>query len=125
MKTKSFFTIAVLLLLTIPLQMCTVTKPTTTVEKEEIAILSSPVSYLVDIQPIMKEKCTPCHFPETGQKVMLDTYTATTENIAFILDRIQLPPDDPAYMPFRGKKPALTTEELQLFLSWASQEMPE
>ena len=84
-----------------------------------------PVSYEKDISPIMKLKCTPCHFPEHGRKEMLDTYAATKEHIEDILHRVQLPETDKKFMPFKSKREPLTKEEIELFKKWAAQSMPQ
>lgn len=81
------------------------------------------VSYETDIKPIMLAKCTPCHFPENGRKKMLDTYTATSTNIKTILHRVQLPVDDTQYMPFKSKREAVTSDEIELLETWMDQGM--
>ncbi len=83
------------------------------------------VSYAKDIAPIMEQSCTPCHFPETGKKKMLNTYEATAENVYEIIDRIQLPASEIKSMPYKGKKPPLTPAEIKLFKDWAAQKMPQ
>ena len=85
----------------------------------------NPVSYARQIQPIMVQKCTPCHFPEQGRKKMLDTYEATRDNVQDILHRVQLPADHIEYMPFKGKKEALTAGEIDLLKQWVAQRMPQ
>jgi len=82
------------------------------------------VSYEKDIRPIMLASCTPCHFPEQGQKKMLDTYAATKSEATAIIERVLLPADDIKFMPFKSKKPALTTEEIKLLKDWVTQGMP-
>jgi hypothetical protein len=81
------------------------------------------VSYEKHIKPIMVSKCTPCHFPELGKKKMLDTYESTKESLNDILTRIQLPTEDPEFMPYKSKKPALTPEEIKVFKDWLEQGM--
>ncbi|MBL7918557.1 MAG: hypothetical protein JNM96_09170, partial [Bacteroidia bacterium] len=76
-----------------------------------------------DVLPILKDRCTPCHFPETGKKKMLDTYQANKDNIEEILKRIQLPKEDPLYMPFKSKKTPLNDSLIQIFKSWKLQGM--
>jgi uncharacterized membrane protein len=81
------------------------------------------VSYEKHIKPIMVNKCTPCHFPELGKKKMLDTYESTKESITDMLTRIQLPAEDPEFMPYKSKKPPLTPEEVKTFKDWLDQGM--
>ena len=83
------------------------------------------VTYKTHIQPIMVAKCTPCHYPKFGRKKMLNTYAAAKENITDILTRVQLQSEDIKFMPFKGKRPALTNQELELFKNWFQQNMPE
>ncbi len=85
----------------------------------------SMVSYESHIQPIMVQSCTPCHFPDQGKKKFLDTYAATKSNIQDIIARVELPLDDPKYMPFKSKKPALTSEQVDLLKSWVAQGFPK
>ena len=69
--------------------------------------------------------CSPCHFPETGKKKLLDTYEATAKNIVDILERVQLPIDHEGYMPFKSKKPALTDREIAILKKWQEDKMPK
>jgi hypothetical protein len=72
----------------------------------------------------MQMRCTPCHYPETGKKKLLNTYEATAESIDDILMRIQLPHDDPKFMPFKSKKEPLSDSLIQVFILWKEQKMP-
>jgi len=83
------------------------------------------VSYEADILPLMQRSCTPCHFPENGKKIMLNTLQTTRVNIDDIMARIQLPSDNDKFMPFKSKKPALTQEEIAIFKKWIDQRMPK
>jgi hypothetical protein len=128
MKSTTRFTLdkiyfPLLVLAALSMQFCK-TAQTTTVVKPEIPA-EELISYERDILPIMQASCTPCHFPESGQKKMLDTYEATKGNIAAILNRVQLPEDDIRFMPFKSKKTPLTEAEIKLFKEWAAQGMPE
>jgi uncharacterized membrane protein len=82
------------------------------------------VSYEKDIKPLMVGKCTPCHFPETGKKKMLDTYAAVKTDVNEIIRRVKLNPEEAAFMPFKSKKPQLTPDEIQLLDNWLKQGMP-
>jgi len=82
------------------------------------------LSYQKDISPVIQAHCSPCHFPETGKKKFLDTYTAAKDNIDSILYRVQLPPDNPKFMPWKSKKEPLSDSLIQVFKLWKSQGMP-
>jgi hypothetical protein len=94
-------------------------------EGKTVIVKIPTVSYEKDIAPIMQQSCTPCHFPETGKKKMLDTYEATADNVYDIIDRIQMPASEIKSMPYKGKKPPLTKEEIKLFKDWVAQKMPK
>jgi uncharacterized membrane protein len=104
------------------LQFCKPSQTTTADASQKIAV--NPVSYEKDIKPLMLERCTPCHFPETGKKKLLDTYVATKTDVNEIISRIKLRPEEPKFMPFKNKKPALTEKEVQMFQDWLTQGMP-
>jgi 3-hydroxy-3-methylglutaryl CoA synthase len=82
---------------------------------------NASVSYTEHIEPIMRAKCTPCHYPDKGKVDMLDTYTAVRKHINDILYRIQLAPTDFDYMPYNQKKPAVTEAEIALFQQWKAE----
>lgn len=111
--------IPLLLTLSLTLQFCSSSK------KAATADASAPkVSYAQDIQPIMLAKCSPCHFPETGKKMPLNTYEAVRDNATDILRRVQLPQDHMGFMPFKNKKDPLTDAEIQLLKDWVAGKMP-
>ena len=96
-----------------------------TAQKAVSTTTTPTLSFEQNILPIMTQSCTPCHFPETGRKKVLDTYDAVKDNIVDIMARVQLPQDDPKFMPFKGKKPALTEAEINQFKEWVAQGMPK
>ncbi|MDQ3015113.1 MAG: hypothetical protein M3R25_00080 [Bacteroidota bacterium] len=79
--------------------------------------------YSKDISPILVQHCTPCHFPETGKKKQLSTYSAVHDNIDDILTRVQLPHDDPKFMPFKMKKEPLSDSLIMVLKVWKEQGM--
>lgn len=85
----------------------------------------SGVSYVRNIQPIMAESCTPCHYPERGKKELLDTYDATARFIDDIIFRVQLPADSSEFMPYKSKKMPLTLDQIQLLIDWRDAGMPD
>lgn len=102
------------------LQFCSTSKNAAANKKKKVPMLS----WQTDISPVMQVRCTPCHFPETGKKKFLDTYTATRDNIDSILYRIQLTPDNPKFMPWKSKKEPLSDSLIQVFKLWKEQQMP-
>lgn len=82
------------------------------------------VTYATDVAPIIQDRCTPCHFPETGKKKFLDTYVAARDNIDSILYRVQLPKDHPKFMPFKSKKEPLSDSLINVLKLWKAQEFP-
>ena len=81
--------------------------------------------YVTDVAPIIKDRCTPCHFPESGKKKQLDSYTAVSTNIDDILTRVQLPHTDPKFMPFKSKKEPLSDSLVMVIKLWKEGGMKE
>lgn len=80
---------------------------------------SKPVklTYANNIQPILADKCTPCHFPDKGGRVKaLNTYDAVKSNIDDIIHRIELHPGDKGFMPF--KRPRLSDSTINVIKQW-------
>lgn len=123
-NSKHFFKLAFLLFGFIYVQSCKTTQAPVAGTVDQDIPPELLVSYEKDIRPFMLASCTPCHFPEQGQKKMLDTYQATKNEASAILERVLLPIDDIKYMPFKSKKPALTAEEIKLLKDWMAQGMP-
>jgi hypothetical protein len=90
-----------------------------------VATVETTVSFEKDILPIMVDRCTPCHFPEKGQKKMLNTYEAVSENIYDIVTRVKLPHDDLKFMPYKSKKEPLSDSLVNVFIKWNKQKMPK
>ena len=75
------------------------------------------VSYENNIQTLVGENCSPCHFPaKGGNKKALDTYDGVKTNIDEMLRRIQLNPMDKGFMPF--KHPKLSDSTIAVFKKW-------
>ncbi|HNP33273.1 MAG TPA: hypothetical protein PKN96_08270 [Flavobacterium sp.] len=87
--------------------------------------VENPVSYKTDIAPMMTVSCTPCHFPPQGRKEPLDNYEHVKSNIKEVIKLVKLPVTDPDFMPFKSKKPALTSEQIATLEKWQQQGMPE
>jgi hypothetical protein len=85
---------------------------------------SKKLSYAADIQPIMSEKCTPCHFPDKGGRIeALNSYASVKGHIDDIIRRIQLNPGEKGYMPF--KKPKLSDSTINVFKQWKEDGLAE
>lgn len=74
------------------------------------------LTYTADIQPLVADKCSPCHFPDKGRVAPLNTYEKVKGNIDEILRRIQLNPGDKGFMPF--KHPKLSDSTINIFKQW-------
>ena len=82
------------------------------------------VSFQKDVLPILQASCTPCHFPPDGRKEPLNTYDAVKGHFADVIARVKLPKDDPKFMPFKSKKPALSDSSVNVLEQWQKQNMP-
>ncbi len=76
------------------------------------------VSYSASLHTIIVGKCSPCHVPETAEQDFQKSYTFSQSHIDEIIRRVSLKPSEDDYMPFEGKNPALSTEEISLFKKW-------
>jgi hypothetical protein len=117
---KKYLALLIMLASIIVLPFCKTTKQAAGKTKSMPA-----VTYTADIAPIMADRCTPCHFPETGKKKFLDTYTAVKTNIDDILVRVMLPKDDPKFMPFKSKKEPLSDSLIMVLKTWRETGMTE
>jgi hypothetical protein len=91
----------------------------------KIIIKEPVISYAKDIAPFIKLSCAPCHFAPDGKKEPLDTYNALKENITTVVRHIKLPVEDPNYMPFKSKKPAISAENIAKLELWVKGGMKE
>ena len=95
-------------------------------DKVEEAKDAIKVSYATDIAPIIEAKCTPCHFPaQNGSKDPLDSYETMKDHGKAALYRVTLSEEDPKFMPFKLKKPALTEDEITKLKAWIATGFPE
>ncbi len=112
---KKLLLIIAFAITTVLLTQCRSTKAVTAPKK---------LSYAADIQPIMADKCTPCHFPDKGGKIeALNTYVSVKDHIDDIIRRIQLNPGEKGYMPF--KKPKLSDSTINVFKQWKADGLAE
>jgi hypothetical protein len=82
-------------------------------------------TYTKDIAPILQASCTPCHFPPDGRKEPLNSYATVKTHIGEVIERVKLAKDAKGFMPFMGKKPALTAAEITILETWKSGGMAE
>lgn len=83
------------------------------------------LSYNKDIVPILQTSCTPCHFPPDGRKEPLNSYETVKNNISAVIERVKLSKDNPKFMPFKNKRPALNDSLIVVLETWQKQNMPE
>lgn len=76
------------------------------------------ITYTKDVAPIIQASCTPCHFPPEGKKVALNSHETVKDNIAEIIETVQLPKDNHRFMPFKSKKPPLTESQIAVLIAW-------
>lgn len=75
--------------------------------------------FISDINAIIQAKCTPCHIPEKGGfKASFAGFDSAAKYVNESVTRVQLKQEDPHFMPFRSKRPALTEEEIRMFKAW-------
>ena len=75
--------------------------------------------------PIMKERCSPCHFPDRGKVKFLDTYAASRDNFDEMVKRVQMPADQEGFMPFQSKRAPLSDSLKNVFVLWQKQGFPK
>jgi hypothetical protein len=93
---------------------------TTAPARQDMTKAVPKVSYDTEVSALLLKSCAPCHYPaQDGKKKPFDSYEAAKNNITDIIARVELPQDDPKFMPFKLKKPALTAEEIALLKNWA------
>lgn len=75
------------------------------------------MTYETNIQSLIANNCTPCHFPARGgNKKPLDTYDGVKANIDDMIHRIELNPTDKGFMPFKHAK--LSDSTIAVFKQW-------
>ena len=87
--------------------------------------------YLDIVGPILRQRCSSCHSPDTREADLdLTTHAAIMRGgetggtvspgrpqFSELVNRVTLPPDDEAYMPAEGKTP-LTDRQVQIIQWW-------
>ena len=83
------------------------------------------VTYQNDISPIMKMRCSPCHFPDRGKVKFLDTYGSARDNYDEMMNRVGLPTDAEGFMPYQSKREPLSDSLKNVFVLWKNQGFPK
>lgn len=113
--------ILVLLFLSVSvvLSFCTSSKKS----QSATAAVSSKVTYVAHVQPIVAGSCSPCHIPPQGNKKPYNTYAAVKSDIDEIITRIQKSPGERGFMPMRH--PKLADSTILVFVNWKKDGMIE
>ena len=86
-------------------------------KKIKTAAAGQPTTFEVNVLPIIKAKCAPCHIPPVGTKKHLTDFAVVKEQADSILRRIHLNPGDKGFMPYR-KSERLPDSLVQVFVQW-------
>ena len=79
------------------------------------------ITYTDGVTPILQSHCTPCHFPSKGGKVdNFETYDGVKNHLDEMIVRVQLDSNNKKFMPFKNKKPALSSAQIDTLKRWAS-----
>lgn len=108
-----------LLALVIVMQNCNTSK------KAKTPAAAATTSFERDILPVVNNHCTPCHASPNGKVVHLDNYENASHEINKMIHLVKLPADDPDFMPFKHKKPALNAEQIAMLEKWRDEGMPK
>jgi len=81
------------------------------------------LSYAANIQPLVAEKCSPCHFPDKGRVKPLNTFAAIKDNADEIIRRIKLHPGERGFMPMKRER--LSDSTIAIFEQWKAQGLAE
>lgn len=72
-----------------------------------------------NIQPLMVEKCGPCHIKGKGNKLPMGDIEIVKSNIDDIIRRIELSPGERGYMPFKRDK--LSDSTIAMVKTWKAE----
>jgi hypothetical protein len=115
---KKYFTLVATIIAIILLSNCHSAKKATT------EISAPKVTYEANVQSLVSNSCSPCHFPSKGgNKKPFDSYEAVRANIDSMIARVQLNPTDKGFMPF--KRPKLSDSTINEFKQWRDQGTPK
>ena len=75
-------------------------------------------TYAGNLSTVIMENCSPCHIPsKNGRKKAYDNYDNVKTDIDEMIRRIELPPTDKAFMPFK-KTEQLPDSTIAKFKKW-------
>lgn len=115
---KKLFIFFLLLTTAIIFSYCSSSKKTATASAKTVSMFAG------NVENVMMNSCTPCHFPSKGGRVKaLDNYAAARDNIDEIIRRIELNPADKGFMPF--KHPKLSQDTINIFKQWKADGLVE
>lgn len=90
-----------------------------TTTKVDVPTNVPEVTY-ADISPILLRSCSPCHYPDQDGKLLaLDSYTQVKKHLSKMLRRVELPQDNPKFMPYELQREALSADEITRLKNWA------
>lgn len=117
---KSIF-IVTIVLATFALQNCNTAKKSATTSP----VANPTFTYSRDILPIVNMHCSPCHTGPTSKEVHLNQYDVAVKEVNDMIHMTSLSPDSPKFMPFKHKKPALSTEQIDMLKKWRDEGTPQ
>ena len=114
---KKYFTLAAVMVAVILLSNCHSAK------KAATKTPAPSLTYQSNIQPLVSNNCSPCHFPSKGgNKKPFDSYDAVKANIDSMIVRVGLNPGDKGFMPFKRAK--LNDSTINVFKQWRDSGTP-
>ena len=115
---KKLLAFSLLVITVIVFSYCSTSKKTASASAKTTSVM-----YAGNVETIVMNKCSPCHFPPGGNKKPLNSYAAVRDNIDDIIRRIELNPTDRGFMPF--KHPKLSQDTINVFKQWKTDGMVE
>ena len=103
-----YFFISILIL-----SSCKSTDPTPI---EDNIISSGPITFVKHIQPLIRDKCAPCHVSGGDRSNKYDDYNTLNTLITGVIGRVIKDKNEPLFMPKNGEK--LNTKEMALLRKW-------
>jgi mono/diheme cytochrome c family protein len=103
---------------------CNPAKKVAATQTEPTAEVKPKFSYTSGFKEVLAANCAPCHFPDKGgNKKAYDNYANVKADIAEMIRRIELKPEEKGFMPF--KRPKLSDSTIALFKLWREGGMTE
>lgn len=103
---------------------CNPAKKVAATQTEPSAEVKPKFRYTNGFNDVLAAHCAPCHFPDKGgNKKAYDNYANVKADIAEMIRRIELKPEEKGFMPF--KRPKLSDSTIALFKRWQEEGMVE